>query len=104
MSVRRCAVEGGAVVTCVDDQKIVSANTREADTEFNVVWILKLQHVFSKKLSGLISVALLYEPHIMMGYFYRSARMYARRHARTHALSLTLWFQPHHRQSMSRFE
>lgn len=34
MSVRCCSVEGGTVVTCVDDQKIVSANATEADAEF----------------------------------------------------------------------
>lgn len=54
---------------------------------FNVVWILKLQHAFSNKLSGLISVALPYEPHMMMGYFYRNARMYVCTHARMHSLS-----------------
>lgn len=39
MSVRCCAVEGGAVVTCVDDQKIVEADTAEAEAEF--MWAVK---------------------------------------------------------------
>lgn len=39
MSVRCCAVEGGTVVTCVDDQKIVGADTAEADAEF--MWAVK---------------------------------------------------------------
>lgn len=39
VSVRRCAVEGGTVVTCVDDQKIVGADAAEADAEF--MWAVK---------------------------------------------------------------
>lgn len=43
MSVRCCSVEGGTVVACVDDQKIVTANATEADTEFQkAFWMLKL--------------------------------------------------------------
>lgn len=62
MSVRCCSVEGGTVVTCVDDQKIISANATEADTEFQkAFWTLKLEHVFSKKHEP-HQRTLLYEP------------------------------------------